>query len=73
MTREDRITELEGMIAAANDTIKRLLSKTNQSVSFGDESYTVQDIEKIKKVRDELRSELAAAQKSNRKTILIQF
>ncbi len=73
----DGRTDAEKQLAAAEASLTALLSKKSSSVSFGDQSYTIQDIEKLKRVRDELRqqvtNEKAAANGSKRSSIKIHF
>ncbi len=73
MTREEEIAELEEQIAAANGAIKKLLGKTSASVSIGDQSFTIVDVEKLMRVRTELRNQLAALNGSARRTIKVRF
>lgn len=56
-TNEEQLEEVRAMIAAANASILKLLGKTNQSVSFGDQTYSLADVERLKRVRDEFRAE----------------
>ncbi len=78
-TPAERLTEVRAMLTAANASILKLLGKTNQSVSFGDQSYTLADLEKLKKVRDQLRQEEASLASEveeggkRRRTIKIHF
>ena len=76
-TNEEKLEEVRAMISAANASILKLLGKTNQSVSFGDQTYSLADIEKLKRVRDQLRSEEkgleSAIEGTPRRTIKIQF
>ena len=57
VTNEDRLTEVQAMLAACSASITNLLGKTNQSVSFGDQTYTLADVEKLMRIRDKLRQE----------------
>lgn len=73
MTREEEIEQTEAEIVAASGAIKKLLSKTQSSVSFGDQSFSLMDVEKLMKVRDRLRSHLASLRGRNRRTIKVHF
>ena len=57
MTNEERLTEVQAMLAACSASVTKLLGKTNQSVSFGDQTYTLADVEKLMRLRDKLRFE----------------
>lgn len=67
----------EKQLAAAETALTALLGKQNASVSFGDQSYSLQDIEKLIRVRDQLRqqvaNEKARANRSKRKSIKVHF
>lgn len=78
MTNEERLTETQAMLTAVSASITSLLGKTNQSVSFGDQTYTLADVEKLMRVRDRLRVEersieSALAGGTPRRTIKIGF
>lgn len=73
MTREEEIAEMEEQIAACNVAIKKLLGKTNQTVSIGDQSFSLVDVEKLMRVRDHLRNQLASLQGTARRTIKVHF
>jgi uncharacterized protein YfdQ (DUF2303 family) len=74
---ETQLEEVRAMLAAVNASILRLSSKTSQSVSFGDQSYTLTDIEKLMRVRDRFREEEAILEgrifNTPRRTIKIHF
>lgn len=66
------------MLMACSASITKLLGKTNQSVSFGDQTYSLVDVEKLMKVRDRLRTEeryweSILAGNPKRRTIKINF
>lgn len=66
------------MLAACSASITKLLGKTNQSVSFGDQTYSLVDVEKLMKVRDRLREEERSLESklaggTKRRTIKIHF
>ena len=73
----DARTDAEKQLAASEAAITSLLSKTRTSVSFGDQSYTLQDIEKIKRVRDQLREQVASEKRKANggkgRRILVEF
>jgi hypothetical protein len=78
VTNEERLTETQAMLAACSASITKLLGKTNQSVSFGDQTYTLTDVEKLMRIRDRLRTEEAALENilaggTPRRTIKIGF
>jgi len=72
-----RLEEVRAMIAAANVAITSLMGKTKQSVSFGDQSFSIVDVEKLLRVRDLLRNEEQAIERRvhgrPRRTIKIHF
>lgn len=57
MTSEERLASVRAVIAALDASILKLASKTNQSVSFGDQNYTLADIAKLDAMRDKYRFE----------------
>jgi hypothetical protein len=66
------------MLTACEASITSLLAKTNQSVSFGDQSFGLVDVEKLMRIRDRLRDEVKALESkvaggTKRRTIKIQF
>lgn len=78
MTNEDRLVEVQAMLAACSASITKLLGKTNQSVSFGDQTYTLADVEKLMRIRDKLRQEERSLESilsggTKRRTIKINF
>ena len=78
MTNEERLAEVQEMLAACSASITKLLGKTSQSVSFGDQSYTLADVEKLMRVRDRLRQEERSLESqlsggTPRRTIKINF
>jgi hypothetical protein len=78
VTNEDRLTEVQAMLAACSASITKLLGKTNQSVSFGDQTYTLADVEKLMRIRDKLRQEERSIESVlsggiKRRTIKINF
>ncbi len=78
MSNEERLVEVQAMLAACSSSITSLLGKTSQSVSFGDQSYTLADVEKLMRLRDKLREEERALESliaggTKRRTIKIHF
>lgn len=73
MTREEEIAEMEEQIAACDAAIKKLLGKTHQTVSIGDQSFSLVDVEKLLRVRDHLRNQLSSLQGAARRTIKVRF
>jgi hypothetical protein len=57
VTNEERLLEVQTMLSACSASISKLLGKTNQSVSFGDQTYSLVDVSKLMTVRDRLRIE----------------
>ena len=55
MTNAQALIEVQTELAAVSASILSLLGKTSQSVSFGDQSYGLVDVQKLMKVRNELR------------------
>lgn len=76
-TTEEKLDEVREVIAGLNASIKKLSGKTNQSVSFGDQSFGLADIEKLVRVRDRYREEERVLEGSitggKRRTIKIHF
>lgn len=78
VTNEARLVEVQAMLATCNASITKLLGKTNQSVSFGDQTYTLTDVEKLMRIRDKLRQEERSLESilsggTKRRTIKINF
>lgn len=78
MTNEDRLAEVQAIIAALSASILKLAGKTNSSVSFGDQTYTIADIAKLDAMRDKYRQEERAIESAlsggaKRRTIKIGF
>ncbi len=78
MTDLDRLTSVSAIISALDASILKLAAKTNQSVSFGDQTYTLADIGKLDAMRDKYRSEEIALESrlaggTRRRTIKITF
>lgn len=77
MTNEERLAETEAIIAALSATILKLAGKTNQSVSFGDQTYSLADIGKLDAMRDKYRMEAKTLEAliagTPRRTIKIYF
>ncbi len=77
MTLTDRLAETQAQLAACNASITSLLGKTRQSVSFGDQTYSIVDIEKLMRVRDRLRQDEKVLESqiygTPRRTIKIHF
>lgn len=55
----DGRTLAERQLAAAEATLETLLASKNATVHFGDQSFTRQDVEKLMKIRDRLRDQVA--------------
>jgi hypothetical protein len=53
-------TSAERQLDLCEAAIESLISKTNASASFGDQSYSLVDIEKLYRIRASLRNEVAA-------------
>lgn len=77
MTNEDRLTAVQAVIAQLDATILKLAAKTNQSVSFGDQTYSLADIGKLDAIRDKYRFEEIALERritgTPRRTIKVTF
>jgi len=76
-TNEERLAEVQEVIAALSATILKLAGKSNQSVSFGDQSYSLADIGKLRTERDHWRQEerqiLSLITPTARRTIKVRF
>ena len=76
-TNEERLIDVQAVIAALSATILKLASKSNQSVSFGDQSYTIADIGKLRMERNHFREEekviLGLLTPTRRRTIKVSF
>jgi len=76
-TAYDGRTDAEKQLAAAESALTSLLSKQHASVSIGDQSYTLQDLEKLMTVRDRLREQVAAEKRKANggkgRRILVEF
>jgi hypothetical protein len=72
-----RLAEVQAMLSACNASITNLLGKTRQSVSFGDQTYSLADVEKLMRVRDRLRQEERSLESqlfgTRRRTIKVSF
>lgn len=67
-------TTAKQMLDAVESTILKLLSRTTQSASFGDKNYTIHDLDKLRQIRADLRSEVSSESgRNNIKTIRIKF
>lgn len=55
----DGRTNAEKQLAAAETALTNLLSKSHMTVNFGDQSFTLVDIEKLYRIRDHLRQQVA--------------
>lgn len=70
----DSRTSAKKMLEAVEATILKLLSRTTQSASFGDQTFTVHDLDKLRQIRADLRAEVASERGTNRgQTIRIKF
>jgi hypothetical protein len=65
------------MLTACEESLTKLLAKTNQSVSFGDQSFTQVDADKLMRIRNQLRGEVIALENkisgAKRRTIKLHF
>jgi hypothetical protein len=77
VTNEARLVSVQALIAALDASILKLAGKTNQSVSFGDQTYSLADIAKLDAMRDKYRFEEKALESAiygtKRRTIKINF
>lgn len=81
MTYEDakaRLAEVTAVLTALNASILKLAGKTNQSVSFGDQTFSIADIGKLDAMRDKYRIEEQSLKSimaggTKRRTIKIGF
>lgn len=78
MTNEERLVSVQAIIAALDASILKLAGKTNQSVSFGDQTYSLADIGKLDAMRDKYRNEEKSLESrlsggTKRRTIKIGF
>ncbi len=78
MTLEEELAEVESEIAAISATLLKIYSKSNQSVSFGDQNYTLANAKSLEEARDRLRVRRASLESqisggNRRRTIKIQF
>jgi hypothetical protein len=78
VTNEERLVSVQALIAALDASILKLASKTNQSVSFGDQTYSLADIGKLDALRDKYRNEEKSLESrlsggTKRRTIKIGF
>lgn len=78
VTNEERLLSVQAIIAALDASILKLAGKTNQSVSFGDQTYSIADIGKLDALRDKYRFEEKSLESriaggSTRRTIKIGF
>jgi hypothetical protein len=55
----DGRTDAEKQLEAAEASLTSLLGSKNESVTFGDQTFKRQDIEKLTNIRDRLRSQVA--------------
>lgn len=56
MTNEEELYELEEEIALISANLKKLYAKTNQSVSFGDQTYTLVNAMDLEAARSKKRA-----------------
>ncbi len=78
MTNEERLVSVKALIVALDASILKLAGKTNQSVSFGDQTYSLADIGKLDALRDKYRNEERSLESrlaggTKRRTIKIGF
>jgi benzoyl-CoA reductase/2-hydroxyglutaryl-CoA dehydratase subunit BcrC/BadD/HgdB len=78
VTNEERLVSVKAIIAALDASILKLAGKTNQSVSFGDQTYSLADIGKLDALRDKYRNEERSLESrlaggTKRRTIKIGF
>lgn len=73
----DGRSHAEKQLDAAEVALLALVGKQHASVSFGDQSYTLQDVEKLKRVRDQLREQVASEKRKANggkgRRILVEF
>lgn len=73
----DRLASVKAIIAALDASILKLAGKTNQSVAFGDQNYSINDIGKLDAMRDKYRFEEKAIENrmngESRRTIKVSF
>jgi hypothetical protein len=60
----DGRSHAEKQLDAAETALLALVGKQHASVSFGDQSFTLQDVEKLKRVRDQLREQVASEKRA---------
>jgi hypothetical protein len=78
VTNAEELTQVEAEIAAISATLLKIYAKTNQSVSFGDQTYSLANAKMLEDARDRLRQrrknlESALAGGTPRRTIKIGF
>jgi hypothetical protein len=77
VTTDDRLASVRAVIAALDASILKLAGKTSQSVSFGDQTYSLADIGKLDAMRDKYRQEEMVLESriagTRRRTIKIHF
>lgn len=70
----DGRTTAARQLAVCETAIEGLLSKQHASASFGDQSYSLMDIEKLFRIRDQLRLEVHHEGRGARgRKVLVQF
>lgn len=78
MTNAEELSQVEAEIAAISATLLKIYAKSNQSVSFGDQTYSLANADVLEKLRDKARQrrknlESALAGGTPRRTIKIGF
>lgn len=78
MTTEEELVEVEAEIAAISATLLKIYAKTNQSVSFGDQNYSLANAKSLEEARDRLRARRSVLESTlnggtRRRTIKIGF
>ena len=73
----DGRSSAEKQLAACEAALEGLLTQTKSTVTFGDQSYTNADVEKLMNIRDRLREEVAIEKRKANggqgRRVLIQF
>lgn len=77
MTAQEELAQVEKEIAAISATLLKIYSKTNQSVSFGDQNYTLANAKSLEEARDRLRERRSVLESqlagTSRRTFKIHF
>jgi len=77
VTAQEELAQVEKEIAAISATLLKIYSKTNQSVSFGDQNYTLANAKSLEEARDRLRERRSVLESqlagTSRRTFKIHF